>query len=98
VTLVDLDVLRAQLRNQRSTWGSKVKARRTALGLTLAQVAEMSEGAVRAQTLSKIELGEIEPRDYMKLAIAVALLTEVDALFPMPSREEATRLLKVVAA
>lgn len=95
---MDLDVLRVQLRNQRSTWGSKVKNRRESLGLTLAQVVEISEGALRAQTLSKIERGELEPRDYLKLAIAVALLTEVEELFPMPSREDATRLLRVVAA
>lgn len=94
---MDLDVLRVQTRNQRIMWGGRVKARRESLGFTLAQVSELSDGALRVQTVSKIERGEIEPRDYLKLAMAIALFTEVDDLFPMPSRAEAARLLQVAS-
>jgi transcriptional regulator with XRE-family HTH domain len=94
---MDLDLLRAHSANLRVSWGHEVRARRTQLGLTLAQVSELTDGSLRAQTLHKIETGEIEPREYMKLAVAIALMTEVDTLFPPTSRAEALRLLKAVA-
>lgn len=94
---LDLDLLRAYAANQRAAWGRLVRRRREELGLTLAQVAELTNRAVRPQTLHKIEKGEIEPREYMKLAVAIALVSEVDVLFPRASRAEVLRLLRAAA-
>lgn len=94
---MNLDVLRAQAQNQRRSWGEQVRERREALGLTLAQLSDLTGGALRVQTLSKIERGEIEPREYLRTALAVALTTEVADLFPPTQRSNALRLLRAAA-
>lgn len=72
-------------------WGRKVLERRVGLGLTLQQLAAKLGDRVSVQAISKIERGELVPRDYLKLALALALDREVSALFPMPPRREIRR-------
>lgn len=88
---MDLDRLRALIEATARQWGTNVRHRRQALDLTQRQLAELA-GNTTVQTISKVEAGEIAPRDYLKLAIAAALATEVDALFPMPMRVDAVKL------
>lgn len=84
---MDLDVVRGLVRNASHRWGPNVRARREALGLTQAQLVELIDG-IAVQTVSKIEIGRIVPRDYLKVAIATALHVEPDVLFPLPSRSD----------
>jgi len=83
----DLDRIRLSLvMTLAKEWGSRVRARRIALGLGQAQVAELVGTTI--QTISKLERGEIVARDYLKIALAVRLHAEVDELFPWPARSE----------
>lgn len=81
----DLDRLRARISDQAPVWGSLIRRRRTDLGLTQGQLADLV--GVPFQTISKVEKGGIVCRDYLKAAIAMRLFVEVDELFPWPSRQ-----------
>lgn len=62
-------------------WGSNLRARREALRLTQEQVAEIT--GLRQSTISKIEKGQITPRDTTKVLLASKLGCPVAALFPL---------------
>lgn len=82
----DLDRLRQQFLNvETKRWGANVKRRRLAMNLNQEQLSRIV--GCTLQTISKVERGEIVPRDYLKAAIALATATEVDELFPYPTRE-----------
>lgn len=82
-----LDRLRDHFSDAESKrWGVLVQARRRQLGLSQVQVASVVGCPV--QTISKVERGQIVPRDYLKAAISMALAEEVGALFPWPTRRE----------
>lgn len=83
---VTLDRLRALTEQHAKTCGELVRARRKALGLTLEQTSPIV--GVPVQTLSKIERGQIVARDYLRAALAVALVCEVSDLFPPLTRAE----------
>lgn len=68
-------------------WGGKVADRRHELGLTQVELAQLC--GLTQQTISKIEIGEIRPRDRLKYLIADKLATHVGELFAWP--EEAHR-------
>lgn len=82
--LVDQDKLRKLLRQEARLWGRSVFARRDSLHLTLDQVAQLA--GTTSQTVHKVERGEIVARDHLRIALALALGTTVEALFPMPDR------------
>jgi DNA-binding XRE family transcriptional regulator len=82
--LIDPDALKAYLEREARHWGGRVRQRREDLGLTLEQVATLA--GTTTQTIFKIEKGEISPRDHVRVGLAWALSTEVDRLFPLPSR------------
>jgi transcriptional regulator with XRE-family HTH domain len=81
-----LDRLRSKIDAEAATWGALVKARRRLLQLSQPQLAELV--GCRVQTISKVERGQIVPRDYLKAAIALNLAAEVGELFPWPTRRE----------
>lgn len=81
-----LDRLRSKIDAESLTWGALVKARRRLLHLSQPQLADLV--GCRVQTISKVERGQIVPRDYLKAAIALSLATEVGELFPWPTRRE----------
>lgn len=60
--------------------------RRTALGFSQAQLAELCD--VTQQTISKIEAGGMIPHDRLKAVIADRLMVEPAALFTWPTRAE----------
>lgn len=72
--------------------GARVQERRKALDWSQSQLSALS--GVEVQTISKIENGQINPRDRVKVSIADALLCEVDELFRYPER----RRVRQVAA
>lgn len=82
--VVNPDRLRHLMRNEARMWGRLVRARRDTLGLTLEQLAALA--ATTPQTIHKIEKGTLTPRDHVRIALACALGTNVDELFPMPDR------------
>lgn len=88
---LDLDRLRAFFEEYRKECGGRVRQRRKALRLTQPQLGELV--GVPFQTISKVETGQIDARDYLKAAIAIRLAMEVDDLFPWPNR----RVLEVAA-
>lgn len=79
-------------------WGENVAKRRDDLRLNQRGLAELIGGGVAVQTISKLERGEIVPRDYLKIAIALALQIEVDDLFPMPDRKRLARFTRAIVA
>lgn len=89
VALVDKDALRRYMDRESRYWGSLVRARRKTLKLTLAHVAALAD--TTQQTVHKVERGIITPRDELRIALAIALRTEVAALFPMADNETLRR-------
>lgn len=63
-------------------WGPLVAKRREQLGLTQQELAELC--SVTQQTVSKIERGQIVPRDNLKRTLSLKLATPIDQLFPWP--------------
>lgn len=63
-----------------------------ALGVSTQRLAD-SVG-VPYQTVWKLRRGDIYPREYLRIALAMALGAEVSDLFPMPDR---AKLLEAVA-
>jgi DNA-binding XRE family transcriptional regulator len=94
--LVDPDRLRAYVDREARHWGGRVRQRREDLGFSLAQCAGLAGST--PQTLHKIESGEITPRDHLRIALAFALSTEVDRLFPYPTRAVMSRELDMAVA
>lgn len=96
---MDLDGLRAHVAGGcAAEWGSRVRGRRLDQRLTQAQLAALiGDDGVTVQTISKLERGELVPRDYLKLALALALCVEVQKLFPMPARSAIARFAKRAA-
>lgn len=82
--LLDEARLRALVDDWASECGQRVKVRREALNLTQLHLARMI-GAT-TQTVSKIENGEVLPRDRVKVALAVALMCDVADVYPHPDR------------
>lgn len=73
--------------------GRLVRLRRQELGWdrrTLAQLVGTTE-----PTMLRIEAGSLNPRDYMKFAIAAALATEVQQLWPFPARIDIARAASI---
>lgn len=78
----------------RKAWGTKVRDRRTARGLSQAGLAELT--GLRIPTIWRIEVGQRYPSERVKHLIAGALSVPVGDLFPysptpppMPQREDA---------
>jgi ribosome-binding protein aMBF1 (putative translation factor) len=68
------------------TWGERIRSRRLELGLSQFEVAERIHMTQNA--LSRWESAIAAPTDKDKLALALALETEVVDLFPWPTRDE----------
>ena len=66
--------------------GRRVADRRASLDWDRRQLASLV-GSTEA-TITRIELGQINPRDHLKLAIASALASEVEDLWPYPRRAD----------
>ncbi len=69
--------------NLGSLWGRRVRARREGLGLSQQELARRC--AVTQQTISKIEVGAVLPRDVLKLELAQQLEISPRTLFPWPA-------------
>lgn len=76
--------------------GKRMQVRRKALGLSQGAVA--AGVGVRTQTISKAELGQIVPKDAVRLSIAAVLLCEVGDIWPYPDRSDVMQLAREVAA
>lgn len=94
--VVDPDQLRRYLKRHAKVWGAAVRTRRKALGMPLHEVAERA--GTTTQTVFKVEKGEILARDHLRIAIAFALATNVDDLFPLPALAQIAQDLKADAA
>lgn len=75
--------------------GTRVRDRRKSLKWKQAQLAELA--GVTMQTISKVEVGEITPKDSVKVAIATALLCDVADLWPHPDRGYVMSVARAVA-
>lgn len=65
--------------------GERVKARRAELKLTQAQVARLADTS--PETVCRVELGQLTPRENLKLSLAYALMAEVVTLWPPLDRQ-----------
>lgn len=74
----------AERASRERTWATRVYERRKAIGLTQSQVAQLA--GITQVALSKIELGRNNPRVTTMDALAKALGTTVEDLFPIGSR------------
>lgn len=66
-------------------WANRLDARMEAMGLGTQHVADAV--GTTYQTIWKIRRGELYPREYLRIAIALAMGADPDQLFPMPTRE-----------
>ena len=67
-------------------WGRKVAERRSYMGISQAQLAELCD--VTQQTISKIEAGRMIPHDRLKLVLANRMAIEPGELFAWPPRSD----------
>ena len=65
------------------SWATRVLQRRTELGITQVQLAKLAN--ITQQAVSRLERGEVTPRVSTMRAIALALGTNIEVLFPMSS-------------
>ena len=97
--LLDTGTLRRDLRGG-GEWarqcGERVARRREHLGLTSTQLAQLV--GVPEPTIWKVEQGLLAPRDYLKIAIAFAMATPVEHLFPYPERERVSEMYRTEEA
>lgn len=77
-------------------WGRAVTARRKAMGMTRADLADLSD--TTEATITRIELGQQHPRNDMKIMIAVALGCSAVDLWPMPDFSESLRSYRDLAS
>lgn len=82
----DRPTLRSFVEEQARKAGANIRARRKLLGLTQEQLAAAADST--AQTINKIETGEIVAREDLRLALAIALGAEPEELFPVPERAD----------
>lgn len=73
----------AERAERERSWATRVHQRRTELGITQVQLARIA--GVTQQAISRLERGEVAPRIRTMRAVAGALGTTVEALFPMSS-------------
>ena len=81
----DPDNLRAMVRRWAIDCGRRVSETRKLRGYDRARLAALVGTGV--PTIFRIETGTLNPRDHMKLAIAAALVVEVEDLWPFPRRQ-----------
>lgn len=75
--------IRAALReNAKTVWAIRLDERMNALGVSVQQLADGA--GTTYQTIWKILKGELYPKEYLRIAIAICLGAEVERLFPMP--------------
>lgn len=74
-------------------WGIRVDERMKTLRMKEADLAR--QAGTTPQTIHKVRKGELMPREYLRVMIALALAADPGDLFPAPSRE---RLLEAVPA
>lgn len=82
----DLEDVRRMVAKWSVDCGRRVQERRQALNIdrkVFAQLVGSTE-----PTIIRIEAGTMNPRDYLKLAIASALVCEVETLWPFPRRAD----------
>ena len=84
--LLELDAVRTHTRRWAVDCGNRVKARRELLGWDRRQLATLI-GSTEA-TIARIELGQLHPRDHLKLAVSTAMQVEAEDLWPYPRRSE----------
>ena len=73
----------AERADRERSWATRVLQRRTELGITQVQLAKLAN--ITQQAVSRLERGEVTPRVSTMLAIALALGTNIEVLFPMSS-------------
>jgi DNA-binding XRE family transcriptional regulator len=78
----ELDEVRRLARKWSIDCGVNVAAKRNERGWTRVQLASLV-GTTEA-TIHRVEAGAVTPRDYLKMAIAAALATPVEQLWPYP--------------
>lgn len=65
-------------------WANRLDARMQGLGVSTQALADGA--GTTYQTIWKVLRGEIYPKEYLRIAIALALGAEVEEIFPMPNR------------
>lgn len=65
--------------------GERMRKRRGELKLTQLQVGRLAD--TTPETVCRVELGQLTPRENLKLSLAFALLTEVAAIWPPLDRK-----------
>lgn len=85
-TTYDMEALRDYMRSEWTKQaGERLSARLRFLGLDMHQLASMT--GVSWQTIRRVELGEVAPRDYLRVAIASSLGCKVSDIWADVDRE-----------
>jgi transcriptional regulator with XRE-family HTH domain len=93
--LLDREVVDELVREWAILSGSRLKAARLALNLKQDQVAGLAGTTV--ETVCRVELGQIAPREYLRALLASAVGKDVADIWPPFTRRELIRLAKAVA-
>lgn len=91
----DLTELRDLVAEWRTACGANVERRRENLGLHRRELADLC--GVTEPTVIRVENGQLNPRDELRLAIAGALRCEVDDLWRYPANQRVSDRAQAVA-
>lgn len=94
--LLDEERLKDAVRRWNCTCGREVARLRKERGWRQPQLAELA--GIATQTVSKVELGLIVPTESVRLALAFALMVEVDKIWPPLSRDRLDAVARVRGA
>ncbi len=83
-SVIDALAVRRIVRGVAEGWGELVRARRESRQFEVEDLAQLV--GVSANTIKRVETGEIVARDRVRWAIAHYPCSEVDDLFPAPNR------------
>lgn len=85
--VVDSNALRKAFESiAKEQWSARLDAVMDSRKVRNAQLAVLAD--TTPQTIDKVRRGRIVPREHLRYSIAMALGSDVSAIFPLPSREE----------
>jgi len=83
--LLDSEALDEVVREWAVESGTRARLRRKALKFTQQQLADLAGST--PETICRIELGQLQPREPLKLAVSYALLVDVEEIWPPVARQ-----------
>lgn len=87
---LDRDAVAELVRARAVEAGQRLRSARQELGWTQQRLAELAD--TTPETVCRVELGALSPRDHLRIALAFAVVKDVNDIWPPIARHEVARL------